>query len=94
MGLFASVEVGLIAGTLTHLCMLMYRASSPNMRSELVRWSNDQGYHLVEPDQALFFPAVDEIRARLGEIAAADPRPIVVDMNRVVDMDYTAAKVS
>ncbi len=34
LGLFVSVEVGMIAGTLTHLAILVYNASKPKVAIE------------------------------------------------------------
>ena len=97
LGLFVSVETGLIAGTITHLCMLMYRATVPDVKIELRKTNEDIEYYLVRPDRALFFPAVDDIRVRLGAIAAkgksGNTRQIVIDLSFVVEMDFTAAKV-
>ena len=109
--------MGLIVGTLTHLCILMYKSTRPRVLIDEGR-IDGVSYHLVIPDRALFFPSVDDIRTRLGEVAAmsmekgglgaedvegvstssskesAIPWPIIVDMSRVVEMDFTAAAVS
>ena len=67
LGLFVSVEVGLIAGTATHLCILLYKASKPRVTVEERSIDDDNGtpgtpYYLVVPDRALFFPSVNDIR--------------------------------
>ena len=46
LGLFVSVEVGLIAGTATHLCILLYKASSSNKTYLTVAWLPD-GYSQI-----------------------------------------------
>ena len=68
LGLFVSVEVGLIAGTATHLCILLYKASKPRVVVEERSIDDESGgggstpYYLVVPDRGLFFPSVSDIR--------------------------------
>ena len=57
-------------------------------------------YTLVLPDRGLYFPSVDAIRTALlvqnSEEEEKDlgmPAPVIVDMSRVVAIDYTAAAV-
>jgi MFS superfamily sulfate permease-like transporter len=64
LGLFVSVEVGLIAGTITHLCILLYKASRPNVLIKEGKIDNVD-YRLVTPDRGLFFPSVDYIREEI-----------------------------
>ena len=105
-GLFVSVEIGIIAGTIAHLLILVYFSSKPKVTITEERYDNVP-YTLVVPDRALFFPSVDEIRTYLAEAANkgrqkndeesgsnVEPNPVIVDMSKVVDMDYTAAAVS
>ena len=70
LGLFVSVEVGLIAGTATHLCILLYKASKPRVVVEERSIDDETGsgstpYYLVVPDRGLFFPSVSDIRQEL-----------------------------
>ena len=96
----------MIAGTLAHLAILIYFSSRPKVTIREDRVDNVP-YVLVTPDRGLFFPSVDEIRTRLGDAAAAggatadeggvkgeEPMPVIVDMSRVVEMDFTAATVT
>ena len=62
---------------------------------------------LVIPDRGLYFPSVDAIRTALlteadaneeividDKVSSSMPSPVIVDMSRVVAIDYTAAAVS
>ena len=100
LGLFVSVQVGMIAGTLAHLSILVYFSSRPKVSIRDGKVDN-VSYVLVTPDRGLFFPSVDEMRSRLVEaasskktdVAAEEELPVIVDMSNVVEMDFTAATV-
>ncbi len=93
LSIFIRIEVGLIVGVLTHLTILVYSASSPEFHVAECRVDNNVDYLLISPDRGLFFPAVDAIRKFLTSSSAVT-KPVIVDMSRVVDMDFTAASVS
>jgi len=64
VGVFVKVELGMICGTLTHICILLYSSSQPNL---LIQMDKIEGvaFVMVQPDRALNFPAVDRIRTKL-----------------------------
>ena len=97
IGLTVSVEVSLIVGIVAHLGILLFRSSVPELVIEEREARTAIPYILVVPDRALFFPSVDDIRERLGQMAMAHvdkgQLPVVIDLDRVSKMDFTAAKV-
>ena len=66
VGIFVSVEMGMIAGTSTHLLILLHASSQPQVTIEL-RKIQDVSYILIQPDRSLNFPSVDKIRQKLSE---------------------------
>ena len=133
VGIFVSVEMGMIVGTSTHLLILLYSSSQPKVAIEL-RKTNDVSYIIVQPDRSLSFPSVDKIRQKLSEastygnevlddhlnkihsenchfqdiekIPSVDimPKqigngnhrpliPIIFDMSRIVEMDFSTASL-
>jgi len=108
IGLFVSPEMGMIVGTLSHLCILLY--SSGNPKVSIRRETNQNSdYLVITPDRALFFPSVETIRDQLTSNTTSEsetkedleannidlPReklPIVLDFSKVCEMDFTAAK--
>ena len=66
IGIFGSVEIGMIIGTSIHLGILLYTSSLPKVIIQEKR-VEDTPYILVQPDRSLNFPSVDEIRKKLSE---------------------------
>jgi sodium-independent sulfate anion transporter 11 len=66
VGIFVSVEIGMIVGTSVHLAILLYRSSHPEVWIKQKR-VEDTPYILVQPDRSLNFPSVDKIRQKLSE---------------------------
>ena len=66
IGIFGSVEIGMIIGTSIHLGILLYTSSLPKVTIQEKR-VEDTPYILVQPDRSLNFPSVDEIRKKLSE---------------------------
>lgn len=50
---------------------------------------------IVQPDQGLFFPAVEYVEEKVMEAALEDEKPksVVVDMRSVYGVDYTTVQV-
>ena len=103
IGLFVNPETGMIVGTCSHLCILVYTSGNPRM--DITRAQVEHAaYVLVRPDRALFFPSVETIRTKLMAAktkskdveAASSPEelPVILDFTYVCEMDYTAAKVN
>lgn len=103
VGLFVSPEMGMIVGVLAHICILLYNVGSPKIVIKRAQVDNVP-YVLVQPDRGLFFPSVDAIRTGLVAASKGDcedvdvrkcddvPLPVIFDLGRVVEMDFTAAK--
>jgi len=66
VGIFASVEMGMIVGTCAHLLILLYSSSQPQVLVEQ-RHVEDISYIFVQPDRSLNFPSVDKIRQKMSE---------------------------
>merc|ERR1719361_834836 len=103
IGLFVSPEMGMIIGTCSHLCILMYTSGTPKVSISKAQ-AEDVPYVLVRPDRALLFPSVETIRTKLTagvnskkvdddvEANVSHGNAIILDFSYVCDMDYTAAK--
>merc|ERR1719361_961427 len=108
IGLFVKPEMGMIIGTVSHLCILLYSSGNPKLSIKKETF-NDIPYLVVTPDRALFFPSVETMRTQLTskfdlEPVKEDleappnvesfkqPLPIVLDFSKVCEMDFTAAK--
>lgn len=84
LGLFVNVETGMIVGTMTHLVMLVYLSTKPN-----IHINQGDAFTTLRPDRSLYYPSLDEIKTKMNEVESGK---VVLDMSRVDDMDYTAAK--
>ena len=69
VGVFMSVEIGMIVGTCVHLAILLYTSSRPLVSIHQKQVENIP-YILVKPDRSLNFPSVDEIRQKLSEASS------------------------
>jgi len=82
IGLFVSPEMGMIVGSCSHLCILIYTSGTPKV-SISKRKADDVPYVLVRPDRALLFPSVETIRTKLTSSVAGSS----IDNNKKVDND-------
>jgi len=69
VGILWRVEWGMILGTLSHLCILLYSTSKPNIVVQMEKMDGIE-YVLVQPDRSLRFPSVDKIRTRISEASS------------------------
>ena len=85
LGLLVSVEIGLIAGSLLHVVMLVHSNSSP-----VLDILHSDGVTTVTFTSSLYFPGKDhvvrEVSRNIGE-----KNIIILDFTRVQDIDHTAA---
>jgi len=86
LGLFWSVEMGLIVGSLLHLSLLLYQQSKPSIQS-----TKEEGYTLFSPQTDLAFPGVEHLRQQLA--TASKNGKVILDLGLVRRIDFTAARV-
>ena len=93
VGIFVSVEMGMIVGTSAHLLILLYSSSQPQVTIEL-RKTQEEPYILVQPDRSLNFPSVEKIRQKLSEASTYGnealneyPNEIQTEVNYFHDID-------
>ena len=70
VGVFMSVEIGMIAGTVAQLLILLYTSSRPRVKVSETRVETTP-YILVQPDRSLNYPSLDKIRHKLSEASTA-----------------------
>jgi len=86
IGLFANIQTGLICGIVLHAAILLQLSSQPAIAVE-----HHPSHTVVRPSYSLLFPAVDRVRRELGA-ATLLGSPVILDLGRVRDVDYTAGK--
>ncbi|XP_023324357.1 sodium-independent sulfate anion transporter [Eurytemora carolleeae] len=85
LGLFYSVESGLIIGTLIHSLLVVYLSTRLK-----VCVKDEDKFTIIQPDRELFYPSVDSLRSTLNE-AAKRKMPILVDLSRSTYLDYSSS---
>ena len=85
LGLFWSVEMGLIVGCLLHLSLLLYQQSKPS-----IQMTKEDGYTLFSPQTDLAFPGVEHLRQQLT--AVSKNGKVILDLGLVRRIDFTAAR--
>jgi len=95
--LFVSMESGILIGTAFHLLLLAYLGNKPS--TELTHLSGNQlteDRFVIKVDRNLYFPGVETFRKSInkaGEKASSkDSSSLVIDLENVSEMDYTALK--
>lgn len=88
LGLFWSVEMGLIVGSVVHICLVLHLLARPAVLVEQL-----DTHVLVSPQADLTFPSVDHLRQELTLATnSTGSQPVILDMGLVSRMDYTAAR--
>ena len=85
LGLFWSVEMGLIVGCVLHLALLLYQQSKPE-----IQVTKKDSYTLFAPQTDLAFPGVEHLRQNLT--AVSKDGAVIVDLGHVTTIDFTAAR--
>ena len=85
LGLFWSVEMGLIVGCLLHLSLLLYQQSKPS-----IQVIEEESYTLFSPQTDLAFPGVEHLRQQLT--SASKSGKVILDLGLVSRIDFTAAR--
>ena len=85
LGLFWSVEMGLIVGCLLHLSLLLYQQSKPS-----IQVMEEESYTLFSPQTDLASPGVEHLRQQLT--TASKSGKVILDLGLVSRIDFTAAR--
>uniref|UniRef100_A0A1B6CML3 SLC26A/SulP transporter domain-containing protein n=1 Tax=Clastoptera arizonana TaxID=38151 RepID=A0A1B6CML3_9HEMI len=89
------VELGILIGVGVNIILLLYPSARPSLQVEKTKTSSGRDYLLVIPDNSLYFPAVDFMRASVGRVGVkqgSSQIPVVVDCRYILGADFTAAK--
>ncbi|XP_045448781.1 sodium-independent sulfate anion transporter [Melitaea cinxia] len=93
--LVIGVELGIVAGVLLNVLLLLYPSARPNMEAEIVTNATGFSYLLVTVGNSLYFPGVEYIRQYISRAAKKQgdcTMPVVIDCRFVLGADFTAAK--
>lgn len=85
MGLFVSVESGLIVGTLCHCALCLFFSSRIHVSEE-----STQDHKIIKFDRALYYPSVDCVRSKLTG-SLLEGQSLLIDMSCVTEIDFTSA---
>merc|ERR550517_931953 len=85
LGLLVSVEIGLIAGSLVHIVMLVHSNSSP-----AVDIKHSDACTIVTFTSSLYFPAKDHVVREISK-TLAEHQTFLLDFTQVEDIDHTIA---
>lgn len=92
----SGVEIGLIISILVNALYLLYLWAKPEIHVEKLRMA-DMEYIRVTPTTAIYFPAINHVRAKvLSSLDEYGGRygvpPVLIDCRQVGDLDFTAAQ--
>ncbi|CAG9584710.1 unnamed protein product [Danaus chrysippus] len=93
--LVVGVEIGIVAGVLLNVLLLLYPSARPQMEAEIVANSSGSNYLLITVGNSLYFPGVEYIRQYVSRAAKKQggcSMPVVIDCRYVLGADFTAAK--
>ncbi|GBP82785.1 Sodium-independent sulfate anion transporter [Eumeta japonica] len=93
--LMVGVELGIVAGVVTNILLLLYPSARPQLHAQILLSASGINYLLVTVGNSLYFPSVEYIRQYVERAAKkqADCRmPVVIDCRYVLGADFTAAK--
>ncbi|CAH2106328.1 unnamed protein product [Euphydryas editha] len=93
--LVVGVELGIVAGVLLNVLLLLYPSARPTMEAEIVTNAAGFSYLLITVGNSLYFPGVEYIRQYVSRAAKKQggcSMPVVIDCRFVLGADFTAAK--
>ncbi|XP_050345904.1 sodium-independent sulfate anion transporter-like [Nymphalis io] len=93
--LIVGVELGIVAGVLLNVILLLYPSARPTMEAEIITNSTGFSYLLITVGNSLYFPGVEYIRQYVSRAAKKQggcSMPVVIDCRFVLGADFTAAK--
>jgi len=82
LGLFWSVEMGLITGTLVHSLLVVYLSTRLHVEERI-----EDGCVIVKPDRNIFYPSVEKLRSDLLS-AAERGRVVILDLSETNYISY------
>ncbi|XP_050421473.1 sodium-independent sulfate anion transporter-like [Adelges cooleyi] len=89
------VELGILVGVAINIILLLIPSARPFLHIEMKKLRTGFEYLLVTPENSLYFPAVDFMRAKTDRAAikmGQSKLPVVVDCKHILEADFTAAK--
>ncbi|CAG5050273.1 unnamed protein product [Parnassius apollo] len=93
--LVVGVEIGIVAGIVLNVLLLLYPSARPQLDAEIVTTPSGFNYLLVTVGNSLYFPGVEYIRQYVTRVAKKQggcSMPVVIDCRYVLGADFTAAK--
>ncbi|CAK1547239.1 unnamed protein product [Leptosia nina] len=92
--LIVGVELGIVAGVLLNVVLLLYPSARPQLEAEIVTSNSGLSYLLITVGNSLYFPGVEYIRQYVTRAASKQSGnvPVVIDCRYVLGADFTAAK--
>ncbi|CAH2238317.1 jg17474 [Pararge aegeria aegeria] len=93
--LIVGVELGIVAGVLLNVILLLYPSARPQMDAEIITNNTGSSYLLITVGNSLYFPGVEYIRqyvTRAAKKQGGCSMPVVIDCRYVLGADFTAAK--
>ncbi|XP_045772056.1 sodium-independent sulfate anion transporter-like isoform X1 [Maniola jurtina] len=93
--LIVGVELGIVAGVLLNVILLLYPSARPQMEAEIITNNTGFSYLLITVGNSLYFPGVEYIRqyvTRAAKKQGGCSMPVVIDCRYVLGADFTAAK--
>ncbi|XP_045497477.1 sodium-independent sulfate anion transporter-like [Colias croceus] len=92
--LVVGVELGIVAGVLLNVVLLLYPSARPQLDAEIVTNNSGMNYLLITVGNSLYFPGVEYIRQYVTRAASKQGgnMPVVIDCRYVLGADFTAAK--
>ncbi|XP_052740362.1 sodium-independent sulfate anion transporter [Bicyclus anynana] len=93
--LIVGVELGIVAGVLLNVVLLLYPSARPQMNAEIVSNNTGSSYLMITVGNSLYFPGVEYIRqyvTRAAKKQGGCSMPVVIDCRYVLGADFTAAK--
>jgi len=93
------MESGILIGTAFHLLLLAYQGNKPSTKlTHLSGNSLTEDRFIVKVDRNLYFPGVESFRKSLNKASERasnkESSCLIIDLENVTEMDYTALKVS
>jgi sodium-independent sulfate anion transporter 11 len=95
IGVCYGVEVGIIAGGLLNLLILLKVWTRPRVTTEIRMDHQGNDYIYVRPEVGLFYAATDHLTTKIIQAYnSTKGLPIVLDCSGIIQVDYAACQVS
>ncbi|XP_076459235.1 sodium-independent sulfate anion transporter-like isoform X2 [Babylonia areolata] len=85
--LCVGIEYGILIGIAVSLLLLLYPMARPQLKVKV-----QQNLVIIQPDQGLFFPAIEYIEAKVMAMAFDNdtPKAVILDMVHISGLDYSS----